>query len=170
MRPTSYSAPMMRRSWLISPPSAASNCRNGDSQRLRAPHDVFGICSLLGGSVQNFRQFALADVFAPLAHDGLQGASPAGIFGNLTSSRQKTKMCHCFPLIFAVRSSPPGWALGIMHIKEQRRLDQLRSSGHAAAPPRPAMNSRRRRQMLICPSCTRSKLPRQNSTVQGCGP
>jgi hypothetical protein len=33
-----------------------------------------------------------------------------------------------------------------------RRLDQLRSSGHAAAPPSPAMNSRCKRQMLIWPS------------------
>ena len=33
-----------------------------------------------------------------------------------------------------------------------RRLDQLRSSGHAAAPPSPEMKSRRRRKMLIWPS------------------
>jgi hypothetical protein len=45
----------------------------------------------------------------------------------------------------------------------------LAASGHAAAPPSPAMNSRRRRQILIGPSRASENLLRQNSTAQGRG-
>ena len=45
------------------------------------------------------------------------------------------------------------------------------ASGQATAPPSPAMNSRRRRQMRICPSRRPwGALSRQHSTAPACGP